>query len=95
MPIKTANSSNRAELIEFFFGASFVFEYRRCTKIFPELPVWRKTVVAYVSLETLQNPNNQQFSFPEYLGTSISVMPSELLHSVIYSLGWSNVILWS
>ena len=40
MPIKTANSSSRAELIEFFFGASFVFEYRRCIKIFPELPVW-------------------------------------------------------
>ena len=41
MSIKTANSSNRSKLIEFFFGASFVFEYRRCVEILPELPMQR------------------------------------------------------
>ena len=38
VPIKTASSSNRGKLIEFFFGPSFVFEYRRCVEILPELP---------------------------------------------------------
>ena len=39
MPIKTANSSNRGKLTEYFFGASFVFEYRRFVETLPKLPV--------------------------------------------------------
>ena len=41
MPIKTANSFHCGKLTEFFLGASFVFKYRRCVEILPELPVQR------------------------------------------------------
>ena len=78
IPIKTASSSNRGKLME-FFGASFVCEYSRCLEILPEL-------VAYASLEASQNPNNQQFLFPAYLGTAICVMPSKLLHSFMVTV---------